>query len=165
MNKKNNPYKKGLRELTVYEKEKLNKILEEIPKSELPRIRFKLSKFSWAEELGEPPVSFFRNRYACEELHYIMEQIDLCCGYKAVMRYEHVEENLDTEQMFEDWWDSRCLDEIEELQQELDKRDYQCNESNNKRNDCDSFSKSLLFFILGILVTAIFKLLIGGDAL
>ena len=161
MSKKNNPLKRGLRELTVYEKEKINKILEEIPKSELPRIRYKLSKFSWTEELGEPPVSYFRNRFACEELYYIIEQIDLCCGYKAAKRYEHVEENLDTEQMFEDWWDSRCLDAIENLQKQLDERYYQCNESDNNRNNSGSFSKSVLFFALGVLVEKLLNLLIG----
>ena len=160
MDKKNNPSGKGLRELESWEKEKLNKILDEIPKSELPRIRYKLSRFSWVEELGEPPVSFFRNRYACPELLYIIEQIDLCCGYKAAKRYEHVEENLDTEQMFEDWWDSRCLDEIKDLQRQLNERNDQCNERNYKRNNCDSSIKTVLFLNLCTLGVVLLRLLI-----
>lgn len=159
MNKKNNPYW-DLRELEMWEKQKLVKILEEIPKSELPRIRYKLSIFSWVEELGEPPVSFFRNRYACPELLYIIEQIDQCCGYKAAKRYEHVEVNGDTEQMFEDWWDSKCLDEIKEVQRQLNNRDKQCNKTNNDGNNSGSFTKTVLLLNLCALFLVLLGLLI-----
>ena len=116
MSKKNNPSKKGLRNLSVEEVMRLGDLVKSIPKAELPRIWNELNNHQWSNELGEPPASFIEDEYICKELHCIMNLIESECGYKALLRYFHVVERGDTEQMFEDWWDSHCLKVIENKQ-------------------------------------------------
>ena len=92
----------------------LEKKYETIPKKELPQIWYDLIiEDKWPKELGTAPDSLETSR--CWEAEYVCRKIQEEIGHKAFHRYMKVEKGDFTDQMFDDWWESRsCIDKTEE---------------------------------------------------
>ena len=132
--------------------DELRKKYEEIPKSELPRIWYELFiEEKWSSELGEEPENF---KGFCPELHYINQKMCEDIGEKAFYRYLNVDKGSFTNQLFDDWWESRNVKKPKyNFFDKCDKRNNQC--KNGK-----SYIDSIFFFSLGILFTKFIEILI-----
>lgn len=95
-----------------YERDYWNK-LHRIPRSEWPRIYYSINEWNWPDELGTAPEGFAKGK-SFEEAKFIMEVIEIKCDKKAMARYEHIMLNGESEQYFEDWWDSKQQRELHE---------------------------------------------------
>ncbi len=83
--------------------------LAKVSKTEYPRLWNELNEGGWPEELGEIPEG--KPRVEMDGIPYsifwdAMNHIECQVGRKACLRYSH-KRNGDTDQMFEDWWDSQ----------------------------------------------------------
>lgn len=114
--------------------------LGKIPKTEYPRLWNELNESGWPEELGEIPEG--KPRVELDGIPYsifwdVMGHIECEVGRKACLRYLH-KRNGDTDQMFEDWWDSRhgTQELLQSMGQERDRRpDHSGDESSHDRRD------------------------------
>lgn len=75
--------------------------LQELPRSELPKIWWSLFEDKWPEELGEKPAWV-----GYEDRMNLARWIQDRIGVKACYRYMNTEFNGMTDQMFDDYWDS-----------------------------------------------------------
>lgn len=134
--------------------------LDKVPKSEYPRIWNELNDWKWPEELGEfPGKEDFEKGVYSPVVGDLLVHIKLAVGEKACLRYAHKQRGS-TDQMFDDWWDSRG--EASQMIQEIDK-DWQ-KRANGGRNQGDSSRKkavcnallSAFSFLLGFLVSLFF---------
>ena len=96
------------RKLTYEMIENLDSKLDGIPLCKLPRIHTELNTGIWSVELGEPPTDY-KKEAVCLEIIYLLKEIERRCGIKAIWRYEKVEKEYYTTQMFEDWWASTFI--------------------------------------------------------
>lgn len=136
--------------------------LSKIPKSEYPRLWNELNEGGWPEELGEIPEG--KPRIEMDGIPYsifwdAMNSIECQVGRKACLRYSHKRKG-DTDQMFEDWWDSQH--DTNELLQSMEKeRDYRADHSRNEgsqdgREFIETAFFALLSFTVGFLTAGIF---------
>ena len=148
-------------EITVDDIIEWDKILNSIPRSEMPRIYYNLNRHNWPEELGEIPEGYgdISKPIPWKE-RYFMDMFDVMCGRKAVLRYAHIKDYGVTDQQFEDWWDSNnTVSRKEEL------CDYIKRQTNKSCNESTTDSKypfvpALIGFLLGGLFGKLLLLLL-----
>lgn len=150
--KRNNEVKQ---EMTLNEMLKWDSVLQRFSFSDLTRIFQKLNVYEWAEELGKPPESLKTNPLECKELSYICKYIKQRCGNKALLRYYHKTEFGETDQEFDDWWESTHL--FDDPFDEVPKRIGEYH-TDSKRNYGCLFINCFLSFILGLICGAVLKM-------
>ena len=127
--------------------------LDNVPKSEYPRIWSELRDGHWSEDLGEIPEGVVIERgKSSDAIHGMLDRIELTVGKKACLRYCHKLEGS-TDQMFDDWWDSESSrkEKIKCLTKSWDEStDNSGNESShNGRNSVRTALGLVLSFLLG----------------
>ena len=144
------------RELTYEMIVGLDSKLDGIPMGELPRIHTELNTGIWSVELGEPPTGY-KKEVVRSEIIYLLKEIERRCGIKAIWRYEKIEKEHYTTQMFEDWWDSTFLSG--EPRNEFYERLGEKNGS-EQGSDCKNDIKYVSVFLSGFLFASFLFLLI-----
>lgn len=95
-------------------------VIYELPRSLLPEIADRLNQWEWHSALGEEPAGWqsMTKDEKHKIIHPFMLSIEVTVGKKALLRYHHKHNLGETNQHFEDWWDS--IDLTDELLEKTD---------------------------------------------
>lgn len=95
----------------------------------------------WPDDLPLKPDEWddLGEREQVEYLQYVRGLIEMRVGKKALSRYRHKTEEGMTDQQFDDWWESdQQRRSLEELEEKLDKRYGDRQQSDDDRTNCDN---------------------------
>lgn len=112
--------------------------IHELPYDEALELYYAAAE-EWPDGLPLKPDEWdgLGERKQVEYLQYVRGLVEMRVGKKALSRYRHKKEEGMTDQQFDDWWESnQQRRSLEELEEKLDKRYGDRQQSNDDRTDC-----------------------------
>ena len=94
--------------------ERSEEIAKQIPRQLIPEVEDSLNHGMWHPALGDKPdgwdsMEYEKRRDATRVIYYCVHAKG---SKKEFLRYHHIHNLGETDEQFEDWWDSHVLEEI-----------------------------------------------------
>lgn len=156
----------------------IDEIISSFSEEELLEMGRRLNRYEWPEELGSAPEGF--EGMCLEVKRFCIEPwadaIDLHTSKKARLRYRHIHELGNSEEQFEDWWQSEIYTMLENIQWECESKKTgeppddikmvlqkdAAKKREQVRKDCKKYLKYTVCSLFGLSVFLLSESLLGG---
>ena len=164
--------------ITTAELVEMSLLLDRLSNEELLDVRYRLRSIEWPEELGSAPEGF--KEMGPEEKVYHTQPwtdlIDCKISRKSLARYIHTHELGESEEQFEDWWQSEIYTMLENIQWECESKKTgeppddikmvlqkdAAKKREQVRKDCKKYLKYTVCSLFGLSVFLLSESLLGG---